>query len=130
MLPKAQKITRSEDFSKVFRSGKRAGRSTVVCHFWHPCLANAAQDIATGPAKAGLVVGKVVGNSVTRHRVSRVLRHSLRVHLATMPPGSMVVIRALSPAGTAAHAEIVADVAATLAAVVKKLPAEFPSQGA
>lgn len=46
----------------------------------------------------GLIVGKKVGNSVQRHRVSRVLRHGIADSLAELPAGTVVVIRALAGA--------------------------------
>lgn len=67
-----------------------------------------------GPARAGLVVGKAVGNAVTRHRVSRQLRHLLADRVAVLPPGSLVVVRA----GTAAAS---ADLAADLDAALGRL---------
>lgn len=43
----------------------------------------------------GLIVGKKVGNSVQRHRISRVVRHGLAGSLSELPAGTIVVIRAL-----------------------------------
>lgn len=50
---------------------------------------------ASSTPRAGFVVGKQVGNSVARHRVSRQLRHLLAPVLATCEPGTDIVIRAL-----------------------------------
>lgn len=126
MLPQAHKLTSSRDFSTVFRQGKRAGRSTVVCHFWHPCLSTVPVDPNYGSPKVGLVVGKGVGNSVTRHRLSRVIRHVVRPYLETLPAGSWLVVRALPPAGTANHQEVVSDITTALGAVLRKMPDAFP----
>jgi ribonuclease P protein component len=57
----------------------------------------------------GLVAGRTVGNSVTRHRVQRRLRHLCRERLATLPTGSELVVRALAPAGAATYQELGAD---------------------
>lgn len=53
------------------------------------------------PARVGFVVSKAVGNAVVRHRVSRRLRHLMRDRLPGLPPGTLVVVRALSPAARA-----------------------------
>jgi ribonuclease P protein component len=57
----------------------------------------------------GFVVGRVVGNSVQRHRVQRRLRELCRERLFTLPPGSELVVRALAPAGRATYQELGAD---------------------
>ena len=45
--------------------------------------------------RAGLIIGKGVGGSVRRHRVSRQIRHALAAQLANFPQGSLIVIRGL-----------------------------------
>lgn len=50
------------------------------------------------PPRAGFVVGKVVGNSVVRHRVIRQLRHLVRAQLPTLPDGLDLVVRGLAGA--------------------------------
>ena len=45
----------------------------------------------------GFVVGRAVGNSVVRHRVSRRLRAVLAAELDRLPDGSDLVVRALPP---------------------------------
>ena len=61
-----------------------------------------------GAARAGLVVGKAVGNAVQRNRVKRRLRHLLRDRVALLPPDAALVVRALSPSSTASSAELAA----------------------
>jgi ribonuclease P protein component len=70
------------------------------------------------PARAGLVVGKVVGPSVVRHRVSRRLRHLLRERLETLDvvaAGTDLVVRAQPAAASATSAELAEDLDAALA---------------
>jgi ribonuclease P protein component len=52
-------------------------------------------------ARAGFVVGKAVGNSVVRHRVTRRLRAVVREELHRLPPTADLVVRARPEAGTA-----------------------------
>jgi len=60
-------------------------------------------------------VSKAVGNAVTRHAVSRRLRHVAREHLAELPTGSRIVLRALPSAATATSAQLEGELASGLA---------------
>ncbi|SHL64565.1 ribonuclease P protein component [Actinacidiphila paucisporea] len=69
---------------------------------------------STPPARAGFVVSKAVGGAVQRNRVKRKLRHLVRARLSLLPPGSLVVVRALPDAGNADHAQLALDLDAAL----------------
>ena len=84
----------SGDFSTAVRGGRRAGRRTVVVHL-------SQDDASTAPARVGFVVSKAVGRAVVRNRVKRRLRHLTREHLAQLPAGSLLVVRANPPAADA-----------------------------
>ena len=43
----------------------------------------------------GFIVNKSVGGSVTRHLVTRKLRHSIASHIKSLPSKSMLVVRVL-----------------------------------
>ncbi len=107
MLPAPHRLTRGDDLRRVSRRGRRSGSNTLVVHL----LAHdpASEDTPGPPTRVGFVVGRTVGNSVTRHRVQRRLRHLCRERLATFPPGSELVVRALAPAGGATYQELGAD---------------------
>ncbi|MBG9274065.1 ribonuclease P protein component [Corynebacterium diphtheriae bv. mitis] len=112
MLPSQHKLSNSEQFRATIRKGKRAGRSTVVLHFYAEVTAG---NLATvGGPRFGLVVSKAVGNAVTRHRVSRQLRHVVIAMKDQFPASSHVVVRALPPAAAASSEELRADVQAAL----------------
>ena len=49
---------------------------------------------AGAPVKVGLIVGKNVGGSVVRHRVSRQIRHAIAPHLPQFPAGTLLLFRA------------------------------------
>jgi ribonuclease P protein component len=117
VLSAAQRLTRREDFARAVRSGRRAGRPTLVAHLHRAEAPGAAT--ATGsthewagqpPARVGFVVPKAVGRAaVTRNRVSRRLRHQMRARVARLAPGSLLVVRAQPPAALATSAELGAD---------------------
>ena len=65
-------------------------------------------------ARAGFVVGRAVGNSVVRHRVTRRLRELVRAELHRLPPTADLVVRARPDAGLADSAVLRRDLTAGL----------------
>lgn len=94
MLPAAHRLTRAADFTAVTRQGRRARSGCVVVYL--------LAEPVDGVSRVGLVVGKAVGTSVVRHRVSRRLRAQLSQRLERIPPGTRLVVRALPDTATAA----------------------------
>ena len=86
------------------RRGRKAGRRLLSVHAL-------AQD---GTSRAGFVVGRAVGGSVVRHRVTRRLRHLVAGRLDYLPEGTALVVRAHPPAAEAGSAELGADLDAAL----------------
>ena len=105
MLPAANRLRRGQDLAVVVRRGRRVARRTIVLHV----LATGA-----GETLVGFAVGRKVGNSVVRSRVTRRLRHVVRPLLGELTPGQHVVVRALPAAATADSAELDRDVRAAL----------------
>ena len=62
----------------------------------------------TGP-RAGFVVGKTVGNSVVRHRVTRRLRAVVLGELTRLPASADLVLRARPEAAAATSQQLRAD---------------------
>ncbi|KRV47319.1 ribonuclease P protein component [Wenjunlia vitaminophila] len=120
MLPTENRLRRRQDFATAVRRGRRAGRPHLVVHLsgGHPPVRDTRDPHATGgtppSARAGFVVGKAVGPAVQRNLVKRRLRHLVRERLALLPPGSLIVVRALPGAGTADHGELARDLDAAL----------------
>lgn len=61
------------------------------------------------PARVGLIVGKSVGNAVTRHRVARRLRALCAKEVGMWAAGDLIVVRALPTAAAATSAELAVD---------------------
>ena len=100
----------------MVRSGRRAGRPTLVLHYLpeRPVVRSGGPlDPPAGP-RAGFVVGRSVGNSVCRHRVTRQLRHLLRSRLHRLPPTADLVVRARPEAAEAGSALLGRDLDAGL----------------
>jgi ribonuclease P protein component len=65
-------------------------------------------------ARAGFVVGKAVGNSVIRHRVTRRLRAVVGAELHRLPPTADLVVRARPDAASATSETLHRDLSAGL----------------
>jgi ribonuclease P protein component len=79
--------------------------------------------LPAGP-RAGFVVGKAVGNSVVRHRVTRRLRAVVRAELHRLPPTADLVVRARPEAADAESRQLRRDLRAGLD---RLLPERVPS---
>jgi ribonuclease P protein component len=88
-----------QDFGRAVRKGRRAGSATVVVHL--AACDSGPDEGTTQPARIGFVVSRAVGCAVVRNRVKRRLRAALHERLDLIPPGALLVVRALPAAGTA-----------------------------
>jgi ribonuclease P protein component len=98
VLPAARRLRHRAEFSEAVRQGQRAAAHGLVIHVW--------SNATTAPAKAGFVVGKVVGPAVVRNRVRRRLRHLVAARVDRLQPGTLLVVRATPPAATASYAAL------------------------
>ena len=116
MLPAQARLRRRPDFTAVVRSGRRAGRPTLVLHYLseRPVASAGRPTDAPTEARAGFVVGKTVGNSVCRHRVTRQLRHLVGARLDRLPATADLVVRARPEAADAGSVALARDLDAGL----------------
>lgn len=89
MLPASARLTSPYDFARTTKSGLRVTTQHFVGYLHLP------QSEEGQSPRAGLIIGKSVGGSVRRHRVSRQIRHALAPLLPDFPTGSLIVIRGL-----------------------------------
>ena len=75
---------------------------------------DAAAPAVESVARAGFVVGRAVGNSVVRHRVTRRLRAAVRDELHRLPATADLVVRARPDAASAPFAVLHRDLTAGL----------------
>ena len=124
MLPTENRLRRRQDFATAVRRGRRAGRPLLVVHLSNDSDTRDphAAGRSASPARAGFVVSKAVGNAVTRNLVKRRLRHLVRERLSVLPPGSLVVVRALPRAGDADHSQLARDLDAALGRLLGVAP--------
>ena len=75
---------------------------------------SATGDSPPSGARAGFVVGKAVGNSVVRHRVTRRLRAVVAAELHRLPSSADLVVRARPESADADSAVLRRDLVAGL----------------
>ncbi len=113
MLPRPRRVNRPDDFRRVLRRGRKSGRRLLVVHAIATTAPDADATVLVA-SRAGLVVGRAVGNAVVRHRVSRQLRALLRDRLDGLPAGTDLVVRAQPPAAGSTSVELGSDLDAAL----------------
>jgi ribonuclease P protein component len=100
VLPVSARLTSPQDFARTTKSGLRVTTQHFVGYLH---IAPAANE----RPRAGLIIGKSVGGSVRRHRVSRQIRHAIAPLLKDFPNGSLIVIRGLKQSAVVdVHQEI------------------------
>ena len=93
MLPQGARLTASSDFARATKSGVRVTTQHFVGYLYISPVTN------NDSAKCGLIINKAVGGSVQRHRLARKIRHAVAPHIASLPTGALLVIRALKEDG-------------------------------
>jgi ribonuclease P protein component len=137
VLPQQSRMRRPEDFRRVLRTGRRAGGSVLAGHLllaagstapggrppgisprtgglpvppYLPGPISSVGEVRSGdPAKVGFIVSRAVGSAVVRNRVKRRLRELMRRRVASLPGGSLLVLRAHPAAAGACQADLAAD---------------------
>ena len=122
MLPTDARLTSSSDFARATKSGIRVTSEHFVGYLYISPVTNTS-DTNTASAKCGLIINKTVGGSVKRHRLARKVRHAVAPHIATLPTGSLLVIRALKQSGDKNVTTEISDLLEKLNSRAKKFEA-------
>jgi ribonuclease P protein component len=125
VLSSTNRLTSPEHFREVVRRGRRRGGQLIVVHLWASATP-ALHGFAPAGPRVGFGVSRAVGPAVTRNLVKRRLRHLSRERLDLLPPGSMLVIRALPAAAGASYDELAQELDRCLTKVraTKEIAAE------
>ena len=86
MLATINRLTSREDFARTTRSPIKASTESLTGYLLH--------DQALTTPKIGFIVTRSLGGAVTRHRITRQLRHATKASLTQLPQQSFVVVRA------------------------------------
>ena len=74
------------DFNRITKTGVRINSENLVIY---------AALVGEDQPQIGFIVNRSVGGSVTRHLVTRKLRHNFAAHIKDLPKKSMLVVRVL-----------------------------------
>ena len=89
------RLSRSEDFARVYRAGKSvANKYMVLYYFDRP---GAGSDQLDDELRVGFSVSKRVGTAVDRNRVKRVLREAVRQNAQSLRGNMDFVLIARAP---------------------------------
>lgn len=90
-------LKKNSDFQKVYQAGKSFANKYLVMYI----LENGTQE-----NYLGISVSKKVGNSIVRHRITRLVRESYRLHKEEFRTGYDIVIIARAGAKDRTYQEI------------------------
>ena len=93
----SESLKKNSDFKNVYKNGKSYANKYLVMYVLENNL---------GKNRIGISVSKKVGNSVVRHRVTRLVRESYRLHENIFNSGLDIVIVARKGASTVRYTEI------------------------
>ena len=86
------KLGKNTEFQKVYKTGKSKANKYLVMYI---------KENGLERNRIGISVSKKVGNSVVRHRVTRLIRESYRLHESVFNSGLDIVVVARSAAAQA-----------------------------
>lgn len=93
----SESLKKNSDFQKVYRNGRSYANKYLVMYV----LENNSDK-----NRLGISVSKKVGNSVVRHRITRLIRESYRLHENIFNSGLDIVVIARNSASITGYAEI------------------------
>lgn len=93
----SESLKKNEQFRFVYKYGKSYANKYLIMYI---------KENGTERNRIGISVSKKVGNSVVRHRVTRLIRESYRLQEAIFNSGLDIVIVARGNAASAGYPEI------------------------
>ncbi len=93
----SESLKKNHQFQFVYKNGKSYANKYLVMY---------VKENGTDKNRIGISVSKKVGNSVVRHRVTRLVRESYRLHEAVFNSGLDIVVVARQGAAFVGYYEI------------------------
>ena len=93
----SESLKKNDDFRNVYRKGKSFANKYLVMYV----LENNGDR-----NRLGISVSKKVGNSVVRHRITRLVRESYRLHENIFNSGLDIVVVARNNAASVSYADV------------------------
>lgn len=109
MLAQKNRLRKASEFALASKGVRISGENFLLY------VAAPSGEQAGAPVKVGLIVGKNVGGSVIRHRVSRQIRHAIAPHLHQFPSGTLLLFRAHPGAARSAERNLSGEISELVA---------------
>ena len=93
----SESLKKNHQFQCVYKSGRSYGNKYLVMY---------VKENGAGKNRIGISVSRKVGNSVVRHRVTRLVRESYRLREAMFNSGLDIVVVARKNAASVGYHEI------------------------
>ena len=93
----SESLKKNSQFQFVYKNGKSYANKYFVMY---------VKENGLGINRLGISVSKKVGNSVVRHRVTRLVRESYRLHESIFNSGLDIVVVARQSAATVGYEEV------------------------
>lgn len=93
----SESLKSNRDFKNVYSNGKSYANRYLVMY---------VLENKTSKNRLGISVSKKVGNSVVRHRITRLVRESYRLHEGMFNSGLDIVVVARTNASAAKYSDI------------------------
>ena len=93
----SESLKKNYDFQRVYKTGKSYANKYLVMY---------VVENHSDKNRLGISVSKKVGNSVIRHRVTRLIRESYRLHENIFNSGLDIVVIARNSASSVSYEEI------------------------
>lgn len=78
MLRRRSRLSRSQDFDRVYRSGRSVANRYLVLYYFRRL--ETGSEVDEGPSRVGFSVSKRLGSAVDRNRLKRALREAYRLN--------------------------------------------------
>jgi len=89
------RLSRSEDFARVYRAGRSVANKYLVLYYFERPTVGTTDSLED--ARIGFSVSKRLGGAVDRNRVKRVLREVCRAHVQSLKENMDYVLIARTP---------------------------------
>ena len=93
----SESLKKNSQFQFVYKNGKSYANKYLIIY---------VKENGLGINRLGISVSKKVGNSVVRHRVTRLVRESYRLHESIFNSGLDIVVVARQSAATVGYEEV------------------------
>lgn len=112
------RLSRSEDFARVYRAGRSVASRYLVLYYFERPTADSVDSI--GEPRVGFSVSKRLGAAVDRNRIKRVLREAFRSNAQSLRGNMDFVLIARTPIVELLETEGFAAVEAKMMEVFRK----------